>query len=416
MNMQSRLVLILVVLLWPSLAGRCVGAAEGGKWQSVVAGRALDVTLLEPAPSRGATPARGATMRADAPLPVVLYLKNLAAPRVGTESDAAIIADLRAAGHLVAVLDYAGHPRSRVPTLNRDLSKLRDDVRAKQFLAQRKIDNAHVYIVPEGSRLVRDVVYYRDAGRTLALDIIYPSKPARPVGAVLEFSCDNENRMGNASLSICSDTILDGQATEGFAVAMADHPVAPPYKGLDPMPECAWKIKAAVRTLRSHGAKLGLNGKIASVGFSRGSGMALMLVTTAGMTQFEGRGEHPGVSSAVQGAVVMSGRFTYLDLLPDDHMLPRYAKAWGERETSLDVWRRHGALDYLAGPTLPLFLTINVTEDPDALHQMKVLRKRLADLGSDEIFLMDREPRGHKVPLVPGILAAMNAYLKTRLN
>ena len=47
---------------------------------------------------------------------------------------------------------------------------------------------------------------------------------------------------------------------------------------------------------------------------------------------------------------------------------------------------------------------------------MKVLRQRLAELGSDEIFQMDREPRGHKVTLDPEILAAMNAYLKRQLR
>ena len=150
--------------------------------------------------------------------------------------------------------------------------------------------------------------------------------------------------MGNTSLSICSDTILDAAATEGFAVAMADHPVAPPYKGLDAMPDCAWRIKAAVRTLRAEGSKLGLSEKIAAIGFSRGSGMALMLATTEGNATFEGHGEKPGVSSAVQGAVVMSGRFTYLDLLPDDHMIPRYDKAWGPRTNHLDIWRQAGAL------------------------------------------------------------------------
>ena len=400
---------VLIVMLWPVFAGQGVRAQETalarGKWQSLVAGRPLAVTVLEPS-----------TIRGDAPLPVVIYLKNISARRIGTESDDAILRDLRAAGHLVAVLDFARHPQARVPFLNRDLAKLRDDLRAKRFLAHYKIDNAHVFIVPEGSRLVRDVVFYREDGRALAMDIIYPSKPAQPVGAIIEFSCDNQDRMGNTSLAICSDTILDAEATEGFAVAMADHPVAPPYKGLDPMPECAWKIKAAVRTLRARGVELGLNGKVAAVGFSRGSGMALMLVTTEGMAQFEGHGESQGVSSAVQGAVIMSGRFTYLDLLPDDHMLPRYAKAWGERETSREVWRRHGALDYLTRSTMPLFLTINRTEAPDALHQMRVLRKRLADLGNDEIFLMDPEPRGHKVTLAPHILEDMNRYLKKRLN
>src|SRR5207248_2722838 len=120
-------------------------------------------------------------------------------------------------------------------------------------------------IVPSGHRLLRDVVFYRDAGRTLAMDIIYPSHPAQPVGAVLEFSCDNANRMSNFSLDFCTDTILPAAATEGFAVAMADHPVAAPYAGFDAMPDCGRKIKAAVRTLRAEGAALGLNGRIVPV-------------------------------------------------------------------------------------------------------------------------------------------------------
>jgi hypothetical protein len=278
------------------------------------------------------------------------------------------------------------------------------------------VDDAHIFIVPEGCRLKRDVLYYADTNRPLSLDIIYPSHPEHPVGALIEFSCDNVNRMGNTSLSICTDTILDAEATEGFAVAMADHPVAPPYKGLDAMPDCALRIKAAVRTLRAEGAKLGFNGKIAPIGFSRGSGMALMLVTTEGMKEFENYGENTNTSSTVQGAVVMSGRFTYLDLLPNDHMIPRYEKGWGARTNHLDFWRREGAMDYLTNATLPLFLSINCTEGPDAQLQMTALRKRLAELGSDEIFMMDHEPRGHKVTLVPEILAAMNIYLKHRLN
>ena len=66
------------------------------------------------------------------------------------------------------------------------------------------------------------------------------------------------------------------------------------------MPDCALRIKAAIRTLRAEGAKLGLNGKIVPVGFSRGSGMALMLLTTEGMPEFEGLGEHTAEKSNVQ--------------------------------------------------------------------------------------------------------------------
>jgi len=383
----------------------CKSNVFAANWPSLIANRRLEVNILEPQSVENSN-AR----------PVVVYLKQIASPRVGTEDDATIFHDLRAAGYLVVTLDYAKHTNACVPYINRDLGKLRDDIRAKKFLGDYKLDDAHIFIVPEGCRLKRDVVFYQDGERALGMDIIYPSKPKQPVGALIEFSCDNQNRYGNTSLSICSDTILDAFATEGFAVAMADHPVAAPYKGLDPMPDCARKIKAAVRTLRAEGAALGLNGKIAPVGFSRGSGMALMLVTIDGTEEFDGFGLHTNTSSVVQGAVVMSGRFTYLDLLPDDKMIPRYAKAWGERETSLEVWRRHGALDYLTKPTIPLFLTINCTESPDALHQMEVLQKRLNELGSKYTYLLDKEPRGHKVTLAPEILEAMNQYLKAQLN
>ena len=387
------------------LATVSLASSATESWQSIVTSNVIELKILEPA-----------IAQTNAALPVVIYLQHLAAPRLGMESDEAIIKDFRADNYLVVTLDYANHPKARVPFINRDLGKLRDDFRAKKLLPQYKLDDAHIYIVPEGCRLKRDVIFDRDAKRPLAMDLIYPSQPKQPVGAIIEFSCDNQNRFGNTSLSICSDTILDAEATEGFAVAMADHPVAPPYKGLDAMPDCARRINAAVRTLRAAGAKLGLNGKIAPVGFSRGSGMALMLVTTEGMMEFENYGENRGTSSTVQGAVVMSGRFTYLDLLPDDHMIPRYEKVWGARTNQLEIWRQHGALDYLTNATTQLFLTINCSEAPDALHQMTVLRKRLAELGSDETFFMDREPRGHKVILDPEILGAMSSYLKQRLR
>ncbi|MCA9240299.1 MAG: hypothetical protein KDA37_08875 [Planctomycetales bacterium] len=397
---------LFVLYLLGFLLAATLSAAEPEtlSWQSPATGGSVALTVLNP------------TGEQSGDRPLVVYLQNLAAPRVGTESDASIVRGFRTAGDLVVLADYAHHPRARVPHLNADLAKLREDLLHGRLLKGHAFDPARVHIVPSGCRLLRDVEFYPAPGRPLAMDIVYPSRPAQQVGALLEFSCDNQDRMGNGSLAICSDTILDGMATEGFAVAMADHPVPPPYKGLDPMPACAWKIKAAVRTLRAQREALPLSGKIGVVGFSRGSGMALMLAATGGQPEFEGHGNHQQASSAVQAAVVMSGRFTYLDLLEDDHMLPRYAQAWGEREANLEVWRHHGALDYLTSSTLPLFLTINAAEGPDALHQMTVLRKRLAELGNDEVFLMDRTPRGHKVTLDPEILAAMRDYLRRRLQ
>jgi hypothetical protein len=395
---------ILFSSIFVMVATFCVCAQEN-EWLSPVTGKSLSMKVLEPRNFQGSQPSL-----------LIVYLENLVAPRVGTDSDDSIIRDFLDKGYVVVTLDYDHNPKACVPFINADIFEIRKELHGKQFFPGMNIDPSHIFIVPSGCRLLSDVTFYKDAGRTLAMDIIYPSNPTRSVGAIIEFSCDNLNRMGNASLVICSDTMLEGEATEGFAVAMADHPVPAPYKGLDPMPDCAWKIKAAVRTLRAEGTKLGFNGKIAPVGFSRGSGMALMLATTTGMQEFEDHGENTNANSDIQGAIVMSGRFTYLDLLPNDHMIPRYNKAWGDRTNHLEFWRREGAMDYLDRPTVPLFLTINCSEQPDALYQMTVLRQHLAEVGNDEIFMMDPQARGHKVTLVPEILKAMNDYLKWRLN
>ncbi len=410
--MFPRLAVLLLLTLSGLVGSLCTAAPSAAPdlaaGFTTTDGRVLPLSLLRPA-----------DLPAEGPLPTIFYLRNLASPRAGREPDAPILRSFLEAGCQVFTIDFGSHASARVPALNRELGRLRDEVHAGRLLKDARIDPARLYLVPAGCRLLRDVVYYRDSAqdRVLALDLIYPSQAAVPFGAVLEFSCDNKDRMGNYSLSVCSDTLLEGFATEGFAVAMADHPVKAPYKGFDPLPECTWKVRAALRMLRATAAPLGHNGAVVPLGFSRGSGMALLLATTAGQPEHDGHGELGTGRDDVQGAIVMSGRFSYLDLLPSDRMIPRYEKAWGPRAENLDTWRSQGALDQHRGGELPpLFLTINCTEGAEALHQMKVLRCRLAGLGADAQFMMDRQPRGHKVTLVPAIISAMNRYLHERLD
>ena len=114
--------------------------------------------------------------------PTVVYLKQLATPRVGAESDATILTDFRTAGYLVVELDFANRTNACVPFINRDLSSCAM-TSGEEFLAEYKLDDAHIFIVPEGlPGGKRDVSFYRDGERWLALDIIYPAQPKKPVG------------------------------------------------------------------------------------------------------------------------------------------------------------------------------------------------------------------------------------------
>ena len=184
--------------------------------------------------------------------------------------------------------------------------------------------------------------------------------------------------------------------------------------------------------MRGQSEALGLNGRIATTGFSRGSGVALMAVTTEQVEQWRiyinnttyipiadtdlNRGTYPDESASVQGAVIMSGRFTYVDLLPDDPNLGRYQSTWGPMEQNYELWEYQGAIDFLTeDPGYPLFLTIN-NDDKHAHHQMDVLQERLSGLGVEYLFFEDtEEPLAHRMPLVHSILNGMNRYLRSVL-
>ncbi|WP_221028729.1 hypothetical protein [Actomonas aquatica] len=403
-----RFLAVLLALVLAPMATR----AERINWTPVGAEAAVAIELqAAPAPTS-----------LEAPTSLALYLTGLPFDRVGTVNDATLIADLARDGHRVAVADFSALASSYhsiadfVPTL----VALRADLQSKQLDFGPSVDLNRVFLVPAGCRLLTDVAFYAAPGRTLALDLIYPAEPAVPVGTVLEFSCDNANRMGNFSLNFCTDTLMPVAALAGHAAAMADHPVDAPYKGLDAMPESGYRAAAAVQVLRAATVErqLPLNDRIVSAGFSRGSGMALFLATTGHLGTFVDHGIAHGPSADVQGGIIMSGRFTYLDLLTDDPMIPRYEKAWGPIESAVRIWRGAGALDYLdpENPPPPLFLTITPNESPHALHQMTVLQKKLKQQRVPFVFVPEPAPRGHKMPVDADVTKSLIQYLRARLT
>ena len=377
---------VLVILVVCSFA-----LAAPVQWDSATTGTTLSGEVIEPATA------------SDGPLPTIVYLKNLSTPRLGQEPDETILADLGKSGYLVLVLDYAHHAKAISPDLNADVLKLRRDiadVKQKSLLVERKIDPAHLFILVEGFRLKRDVEFARDGSRVLAMDVMYPSKPVKPVPALMEITCDNKDRMGSASLLFCRDTLLEGGEAAGFAVAMVDHPVPPPYKGLDdPMPACIDRVKAAAKTLRDLSPQLGMNEKAGAIGFSRGAPFAAILA---------GQGD-------VQAALVHGNRFDYLDLLPNDPMLPRFEKAWGKRDENPDRWSVHSAAMYLSKNAAPMYLNTSDAESPEYRDGLAKFAGRLDHAGVEHVYEIDVDGRGHRVSTDPKRLASIYAFFQKYL-
>jgi dienelactone hydrolase len=367
-----------------------VRASAPVTWNSATTGEPISGRVVMPADSTG-------------PLPTVVYLTNLSIPRLGQEQDQTILADLTDTGHLVLVLDYAHHPKAVSPDLAADLLKLRQDIAGKNptLLREYKVDATHLFILPEGFRLKRDVEFARDGQRVLGLDIIYPSKPARSVPVLMEITCDNKDRMGSFSLLFCHDTLVEGAALAGFAAAMVDHPVTPPYKGLDdPMPQCVDRMKSAVKVLRGLSDELHLNGKIGAIGFSRGGPFAAILAA----------------QGDVQAALIHGNRYDYLDLRADDPLLPRFEKAWGPRDSNQNKWAEHGASYYVNKNSSPMFLNTSNTESPEYRDGLETFAGQLRQQGIENVYTVDLDSRGHQVSTEPKTLDAIYRFFSKHLN
>jgi hypothetical protein len=268
-------------------------------------------------------------------------------------------------------------------------------------LREQHKDSNRFFILPEGFELRENVEFARDGDRVLAMDIMYPTKPTKPVLALMEITCDNVNRMGSGSLLFCYDTLLEGAMAAGFAVAMVDHPVRPPYKGFDdPMPACVERMKLAVKKLREVGPELGLSGKIGAIGFSRGAPFAAILAA---------RGD-------VQAALVHGNRFDYLDLLLNDPMLARFEARWGKRDENRDNWAAHGAVQYLTKDAAPMFLNTSNTESPEYRRGLEQFDKELTKRGVEHVYQLDADGRGHRVSTEPKTLAKIYDFFHQHLD
>src|SRR5581483_803638 len=132
-------------LLIGNLLSLLLVAAAPVTWDSASTGKRISGEMFAPPASTR-------------PLPTVVYLKNLAVPRIGRESDASIIADLTKSGCLVLVLDYGHDPKAISPDLNADILKLRRDIadkKHKTLLVDQNVDPDHLVILCEGFRLKR---------------------------------------------------------------------------------------------------------------------------------------------------------------------------------------------------------------------------------------------------------------------
>jgi dienelactone hydrolase len=266
---------------------------------------------------------------------------------------------------------------------------------------QLKLDPDRLFILPAGYRLITDIEFARDGDRVLCLDLAYPASATQPAPVVVEFSCDNQNRMGSGSLLFCHDALLEVAALRGYAIAMADHPVRPPYKGIDdPMPEVLDRARAAIEVVRARSGELPISRQVAAVGFSRGGPFAAMLAA---------RGD-------VDVALVHGNRYNYSRLALDDPMWARFTNAWGVFELHKQRWLVHGAVHHLTDRCAPMFLSTSAAESAEYRAGLAHLRDALRERGVQHVYREDDDARGHRVTTDPARLKEIFDFFDQHLR
>jgi hypothetical protein len=116
---------------------------------------------------------------------VVVYLKNLPAPRFGTVDDTTLIREFIDQGMLVIEADYRSDPWAVAPRLLPEIDAWYSYLYASRDLA---VDRDWIYVLPAGHTIERNVKVCDIPGREVRMDVIYPSGRCRPVPLMLQIT------------------------------------------------------------------------------------------------------------------------------------------------------------------------------------------------------------------------------------
>ena len=446
-------IFVLASIMLCALMATTVMAATG-TWRSTAPGTSSSYTTTKPTGSV-AKDINGKPM-------TIVYLENLATPKIGQNSNADDVAWLLSQGYQVIELDYAKDSKAVSPTLNADIIAINSSLQNGKFCGL-DCSPSRSYILMEGYRISRDIAYYHDdpkvynfpdvykdsKGDSLYLDLVYPANPSVAVPVVVTFSYSNSfatNSSGKLTdankhkrmylpyfWGAFNDSFVEGASALGFAWAVCDHPKycdwgQGRYTGgankslgaIEVNPDAARKVKSAIRTVRGIGKQMGLNGDVAVTGFSRGSTAAALAVGDGQTEGFDdaSRGRFAEESSTVQCALLGPGMFDYEHALTASNEYTRM-KAFVAANPSCP-WTMQGALSTIkssaSAPTLFFYNSNDFykdsDKDPQGLYatQAALMKAKLDAVGATAETLVDYSS-GHAVPQTAADLQRMYDFM-----
>ena len=215
-----------------------------GKWRSPLLEQSISCLVRLP---------ESATKRN----PVVVYLKNLPTPRLGTVDDAILIKEFLDQGMVVIEADYKSDKRAVVPQLLPEIDLWYGYL---SNTAELPADRDWIYILPAGHTIDRKVRVCEIPGRPVEMDVIYPSGQSDSVPLMLQITSTKDPGKWINQRAYYIYVLL----TTGYAGAIMD------YNGgakVSPKGE-VFPEKRAAQLLRAIAKKWNLSGKLRVTGHS----------------------------------------------------------------------------------------------------------------------------------------------------
>jgi acetyl esterase/lipase len=238
--------------------------------------------------------------------------------------------------------------------------------------------------LPDGVKETDDVEYGKGGGKPLLLDLFQPSENRQPVPGVIFVHGGSWSRGTRKVYHYYCEHF----AKEGYVAATIEYRLS----GAAPFPAAIQDVKCAIRWMRAHSTKLGIDpNKIGLVGGSAGGHLVLLAAyANNDDPELEGIGGYGGTSSRVQavvdlyGPVQLKGRRT-----------PSVVKFLGGKtsDEAPELYAKASPMTYLTKDAPPTLILHGTVDELVSITQSDQLAARLSKLGVP--YLYDRQEGWH---------------------
>ena len=342
--------------------------------------------------------------------PVVVYLKNLPAPRLGELDDETLIDGFLDQGLMVIEADYESDPRAAAAELLPEI----DHWYGYLFKTEDyPVDKDWIYILPAGYTIDRRVRICKIGNRPVDMDVIHPSGRTDPVPLVLQITSTKDvGKWINQRAYY-----VYGLLTTGYAGAIMD------YNGgarVSPVGR-VFPEKRAARLLRANAKKWNLSGKLGVTGHSKGSSRAAKAAFINEAKLEDDLGPHAEQSARFQVTLVSAGQHAKEFLIEDgylDEVSRRQAAAAlkQRKEVPVEEIRINSSYAYVTPDDPPAFLCVGELDKKFRVGQMKRLAAQCEKVGLEHRFIIQKGMPHRYIPdpeVIAEIFRFFDRHLKT---